>query len=163
MTLAGFFYVLALVSVGATLTALVRARTLFFLSPLYFLVAWLTGELALHHIAWQLVFTLFCVTAGVLETSDGQWGLALFVLNWILLWRLHNVAAMTTPRVFQNALEQGLGADFRDTCGQHDRCYSHPCASRATCDQAFLESLLADCERSWNPKVNAGSLPSVAR
>ncbi|MFT5483052.1 MAG: acetyl esterase/lipase [Halieaceae bacterium] len=114
MTLSGFYLSLALFSFFSALTVIVRARKLYFMTPLYFLTAWLTGELALHHIAWQLTLSVICVFLGVLATTNGQLGLVLLVLSWLLLLRAHGTAMKTTPQVYKDALSLGLGENFRE-------------------------------------------------
>jgi len=77
---------------GAAFTgaALVRAKHLHAFTFFYFMAAWLTGELALHHVAWQVVAALGFVAAGALETWPGQLGAAVTLASWVglgVLWR----------------------------------------------------------------------------
>ncbi|MBM3999347.1 MAG: hypothetical protein FJ297_07390 [Planctomycetes bacterium] len=49
-------------------------------------------------------------------------------------------------------VRQGFhGADFRDACRAHDRCYEIPCVNRAACDLGFLRDLLDACDASCRP------------
>ena len=51
--MAGFYFGLAILSVLATFSAVMQARRLYWFVPVYFLSAWLTGELALIHLVLQ--------------------------------------------------------------------------------------------------------------
>ena len=90
--------------------ALVKARRISYLSPLYFLVAWLTGELAFVLLFLQAAFTLLFAFSGGLASVSGQLGLVLFVLSWMGLWYLHG-KAMDSGEVLEAALREGLGGD----------------------------------------------------
>lgn len=127
MTLSALYLGVAIMALAGALTALIRARKLYFLSALYFLMGWLTGELALIHLAWQLVFNVVCLSAGVLETGGGQAGFLMFVLCWLILLRVHNVAVTTTPKVYRNALTEVLGDDYRSAipAARHDVLRDH--------------------------------------
>ena len=58
MSWAGIYFGVAVVSALCTLSAVVQARKLYWLAPLYFFAAWLTGELALIHLVWHcLLYT----------------------------------------------------------------------------------------------------------
>ncbi|MBC7171821.1 MAG: hypothetical protein H5U40_05320, partial [Polyangiaceae bacterium] len=54
-----------------------------------FFAGWLTCELALHHVAWQVGATLLFVLAGALDATVGLVGFALSVVSWAGLMRLH--------------------------------------------------------------------------
>ncbi|MEM8561165.1 MAG: alpha/beta hydrolase [Pseudomonadota bacterium] len=114
MSWAGFYTFLALVSAVFTLSAIVRARKIHWLAPFYFLTAWLSSELALIHILWQILLTLVLVLTGVLVNSTAQLGLALFLLSWLGLLYLH-CEAFNTARYFDVALRKALGHDYRLT------------------------------------------------
>tara|TARA_R110002096_G_scaffold233499_1_gene423546 strand:- start:796 stop:1194 length:399 start_codon:yes stop_codon:yes gene_type:complete len=45
------------------------------------------------------------------------------------------------------------GADFRDSCRQHDLCYDTLGASKERCDDEFLANMLAASEDSKRPKA----------
>ncbi|MCA9006034.1 MAG: hypothetical protein KDA70_12250 [Planctomycetaceae bacterium] len=51
---------------------------------------------------------------------------------------------MLTPQGF-------MGADFRGTCSQHDRCYQIPGISRRYCDLQFRNELHQRCNSSAFP------------
>ncbi|MEM1155690.1 MAG: alpha/beta hydrolase [Pseudomonadota bacterium] len=112
MSWAGLYTFLAIVSVLCTVSAIVKARKIRWLAPFYFLTAWLSSELALVHIVWQMLLTLVFTFSGVLNSATGQFGVALFVLSWLGLLYLH-CEALNTPRYFSAALSNALGQDYR--------------------------------------------------
>lgn len=96
----------------ATVTVVYRARSIGPLLPLYFLIAWLQGELALIHIIWQSLAALCLIYADALSRHSGQWGLLLLLLSfgglcyslWLSLGARQSLGA---------ALVAALGPDFR--------------------------------------------------
>ena len=112
MTLSGFYFGLSIFAAVCALTAVVRARRLYFMMPVYFLSAWLTGELAFFHLGWQLLLTLVVGLLGGLESGTGQQGLLIFALSWLGLLHLHR-QSMDTAATLADALREGLGADYR--------------------------------------------------
>jgi len=93
------FLAASLVGAGFTASALLRARRLWFFTPVYFMAAWLTGELALHHVVWQAAATLVFAAFGALETWPGLAGLALSFASWAGLITLHLRAQAAAPGV----------------------------------------------------------------
>ena len=83
------------------------------LATLSFFAGWLTSELALHHILWQLAATVLFVWAGALAAWPGWLALGIVVVSWIGLARAF-VNARTAERVIEAALERGLGANYRE-------------------------------------------------
>jgi len=112
VSLAGIYFVLALVSASCTLTAIVQARRLYWLVPAYFLSAWLCGELALIHLLWQVALTALLAFLGVLSDPLAQSGLGIFALSWLGLVYLH-CQAMDSPLHLRPALRRALGEDYR--------------------------------------------------
>ena len=112
MSLAGIYLCLALLSVYFTLTAIVQARRLYWLVPIYFLSAWMCGELALIHLLWQVALTAILAFLGVLSDPVAQSGLGFFALSWLGLVYLH-CQSMDTPRHLRPALRRALGNDYR--------------------------------------------------
>jgi acetyl esterase/lipase len=110
--MAGIYFALALVSVACTLTAIVQARRLYWAVPVYFMSAWLCGELALIHLLWQVALTGLLAFFGVLSDPLAQKGLGLFALSWLGLAYLH-CQAMDTPLHLRTALRRALGDDYR--------------------------------------------------
>ncbi len=80
---------------------------------LSFFAGWLTTELALHHIAWQVALTLLFIWAGALRSWPGWIGLGITLLSWVGLlrcyWRGH-----ASEELVARALEEGLGTDYRE-------------------------------------------------
>jgi len=84
------FLAVSLLGAAATLSALMPGRRLGpFVVP-YFFWAWLTGELALHHIAWQAAATLVFIGLGALAAWPGWLGLGITALSFVGLVRLHD-------------------------------------------------------------------------
>lgn len=106
-TVGWLFLAASAIGAACTAAALLRARRLRWLTFPYFMVAWLTGELALHHIAWQGVATLLFVAAGALQTWPGRAGLGLTLASWAGLWLAHRrarPAAATIGEALRSAL-----------------------------------------------------------
>lgn len=99
-TVAGWLF-LAVAAVGAVLSAsaLQQRRQLGPLAFPYFFGAWLTGELALHHLAWQALATLVFAVFGAFATTPGIVGLALAFLGWGCLLTAHLRAVSDPLRV----------------------------------------------------------------
>lgn len=112
MSFAGFYLFLAVFSAFCTFTAIVQARRLYWLIPVYFLSAWLCGELALIHVLWQVGLTALLGFFGVLSEPLAQTGLLIFTLAWIGLIYLH-CQAMDTPLHLRPALRRALGENYR--------------------------------------------------
>ncbi len=110
--MAGFYFALAVISIACTFTAIVQARRVYWMVPVYFMSAWLCGELALIHVLWQVALTALLGALGVLSEPLAQKGLALFGLSWLGLVYLH-CQAMDTPLHLRAALRRALGEDYR--------------------------------------------------
>lgn len=99
-------------SLAATATVLLRARRPEQLMPLYFMVAWLQGELAQFHIVWQGLLGGLLVALGALAETQGQLGLLLLLLSLLglgySLW-----LATGANKTLENALVAALGPDYR--------------------------------------------------
>ncbi len=113
MSLAAIYLGLAIFFAIGTACALIKARQVYFLVPLYFLLAWLTGELAMIHILWQLTLTAVLAAGGVFDDPRAQTGLAIFSLCWLGMAYLH-IQAMDTPQFLRAALKRALGETYRN-------------------------------------------------
>lgn len=82
-------------------------------ATLSFFAGWLTTELALHQIAWQVLATLVFVWLGALHAWPGMLGLLISLLSWAGMgyayWRAHEAKA-----VVERALRDGLGTRYHD-------------------------------------------------
>ncbi|MFT4571495.1 MAG: acetyl esterase/lipase [Hyphomicrobiaceae bacterium] len=76
-----------------------------------FFAGWLTGELALFHVAWQVVATAIFWSLGALATPAGQLGIAVTLVSWAGLVA-HQLAGMRTADVVEKALRSGLGPNY---------------------------------------------------
>ncbi len=112
MSLAGIYFSLAILSACCTFAAIVRARKLYWLVPVYFFSAWLCGELALIHLLVQVALTAIVALSGGLDDSLAQLGLGIFTLSWLGLVYLH-VQSMDTPIYLRPALRRALGNNYR--------------------------------------------------
>ena len=82
-------------------------------ASLTFMPGWLTSELPLQTIATQAAGTALLARLGALRTTPGKVGLGLALASWAGLYGLHRVASQS-DRVLEQALVDGLGADYRD-------------------------------------------------
>jgi acetyl esterase/lipase len=99
-------------SLTATAAVLLRAKRPEYLMPLYFMVAWLQGELAQFHIVWQGLLALVLVSLGALAETRGQWGLLFLLLSLAGLGFSLRLAA-AAKQTLEDALVAALGPDYR--------------------------------------------------
>jgi acetyl esterase/lipase len=78
-----------------------------------FAAGWLTSELALHHVSWQLVATIAFGFAGAFEAWPGRLGLLITFASWAGLARAQ-LRAHQAEGSLEQALVDGLGADYRE-------------------------------------------------
>ncbi len=77
-----------------------------------FFAGWLTGELALFHLVWQLAAATVLVALGALDAWPGLVGLGVSIGSWAgLVWL--QIGALRSARVMEQALQEGLGPDYR--------------------------------------------------
>ncbi len=108
------FMWLAVVGALFTANAWWPARRLGPFIIISFFAAWLTAELALHHLAWQVAATLIFIALGALEGWQGWVGLAICGISWAGLLGLVQVAKRAGP-IAESALDEALGAGYRDS------------------------------------------------
>jgi acetyl esterase/lipase len=77
-----------------------------------FITGWLTGELALHHIAWQALATLVFVWEGALEHGAGRLALWISFASWIGLGVAYRRGGAAAAAI-EAALCDAFGADYR--------------------------------------------------
>ncbi len=82
------------------------------LSVVSFFAGWLTTELALHHIAWQVLFAAGFIASGALAAWPGWLALGISLVSWAGLGRIWWRAREAEAAVEQG-LADGLGADYR--------------------------------------------------
>jgi acetyl esterase/lipase len=78
----------------------------------YFMISWITGELAYFHVGWQMLATAAFAFFGGLEGTTGALGLALSFVSWVGLAGVQHRASFAAE-AFEASLREGLGADFR--------------------------------------------------
>jgi acetyl esterase/lipase len=82
------------------------------LSMFSFLSGWLTGELALHHILWQVLLVILFVWGGAVEGFLGALGLLICITSWFTMAYFY-VQGNEARDEMESALLSGLGADFQ--------------------------------------------------
>lgn len=81
------------------------------LSVSAFFAGWLTAELPLQHVAWQLLATLAFIWLGALGAWPGLLGLGITLVSWTALVRLF-AGARRAHEVMDRALTEALGSDY---------------------------------------------------
>src|SRR5262245_16578001 len=78
-----------------------------------FFAGWLTTELALHHVAWQVGMTAVFVWLGALHGWPGWAALGVSAASWLGLlrcwWRAH-----AAEDIVEQALRAGLGEGYAE-------------------------------------------------
>lgn len=78
-----------------------------------FFAGWLTSELAVHHILWQIAMTAVFVWAGALAAPAGLLALGIAIVSWIGLAVCY-ARARFAEAVVEDALKGALGDDYAD-------------------------------------------------
>ncbi len=118
------FLILGLLSLGAAAATWFPARRLGPLTPVYFLVAWVVGELALQTIALQAVVTLLFVAGGALDRWPGVVGLAAMFAGWGFLVATHVRSHGARSEVSALARAHGLEPELDEVSPFHG--FLHP-------------------------------------
>ncbi|MCP4003446.1 MAG: alpha/beta hydrolase [bacterium] len=95
------FLGVSLVGAAFSASSLIQVRRLWYFTFPYFMGAWLTSELALHHIAWQAAATIGFVAFGALEQWQGVLGLVITFASWGALLIAHRRAGHAGPILSQ--------------------------------------------------------------
>jgi acetyl esterase/lipase len=82
-------------------------------SVVSFAAGWLTTELALHHVVWQVIATIGFGLAGAFEAWPGRLGLLITFASWAGL-AVAQRRAHEAEGVLEGALCEGLGAGYRE-------------------------------------------------
>jgi len=106
------FLTVSIVGLLFTANALRSVRGIMPLMTQSFFAGWLTTELALHHVVWQIAACTLFVAAGALSATPGWVGLVLSMLSWTGLLFLHLEGHRTKLRI-EHALALALGANYR--------------------------------------------------
>ena len=101
------FLAVTLIGAGFTANAFRPVRIEPFTVPSFF-AGWLTSELPLHHLAWQVVATVVFGVFGAFRHWPGWVGLGVAVASWSGLVILA-LQAGRAGRVVEGALDEGLG------------------------------------------------------
>jgi acetyl esterase/lipase len=105
------FLIVSIIGALFTLNAFRPLRVEVLAVPIFF-AGWLTSELPLHHLAWQVLATAVFIALGALHGTAGQVGLAISVLSWAGLIALA-AQASRAEGVLEVALAKGLGEGYR--------------------------------------------------
>jgi len=106
------FLAVAVVGAWFTANALWPTRR-WQLLALSFFAGWMTGELAIWHIAWQALATLVFVRLGALDAWPGWLGLGITLASWAgLLWLI--AVSTRASAIVEHALVDGLGDDYEE-------------------------------------------------
>jgi acetyl esterase/lipase len=111
MTAPSLFLLVSLVGAAFTASALIQARRISAFSMPYFMGAWLTGEMPLHHLAWQAAATLVFGAFGAFESAAGLFGLAITFVSWAGLLAIHGKAIGARVAAREALAESGLAPD----------------------------------------------------
>jgi acetyl esterase/lipase len=113
MTVATWYLVVSLVGLMFTIVALRPPRRPQWLMAFTFFAAWLTTELAILHLVWQLLATIAFIAFGALDAWPGWVGLVCTLASWFGLGTFV-AGARRTSREFATALDEGLGKGWGD-------------------------------------------------
>ncbi len=97
-----------------TVNALWPVRGVMLLAGHSFFAGWLTGELALHHLAFQTVAAMTLSAAGGAAAWPGWLGLSMCAPAWLGLWFLYREGGRASDHV-ERALSGSLGASYRSS------------------------------------------------
>lgn len=107
------FFVFAVLSLAATIVAVVRVRHP---SPLAFpvmMTGWLTSEYPLFHLGWQVVVAALLIALGALEGTLAWVAAGLLATSWLGLLFARHLCRQAKPTA-QAALREALGDDYLD-------------------------------------------------
>lgn len=85
-----------------------------------FLAGWLTGELALHHVAWQAATASVLVALGGLRSQPGRIGLLSCLFAWGGLVAFY-LRSRDAEQIVEQSLEEALGSEYRDQLSSSTR------------------------------------------
>jgi acetyl esterase/lipase len=111
---ATWFLLASIVGLAFTINALRPTRRPVIFVGFSFFSAWLTTELALFHLAWQIVAVAAFISAGALSSWRGDIGLVLTCASWVGLAYIVRVS-LQTGAVIDRALRDALGSEYTAT------------------------------------------------
>jgi acetyl esterase/lipase len=83
-------------------------------SALSFFFGWLTSELAMHHVIWEVAATLVFISLGALSAWPGWLGLGIACANWFALLADYLSGWRARP-IVQAALDEAFGNGWRSS------------------------------------------------
>lgn len=108
------FLGVSLVGAWLTLNAFWPVRRPAVLATVSFFAGWLTTELAIHHLLWQLGVTAAFAWAGALAAWPGWLGLVITLISWWFLG-VSLRRALVAEGIVEAALREALGEGYLDT------------------------------------------------
>ncbi len=83
------------------------------LSVLSFMAGWLTGELALHHIIWQVLLVSLFILGDAVQGFSGAFGFLLCVTSWLAMGYFY-INGNEAEHEMNAALTEGLGEGYEN-------------------------------------------------
>ncbi len=120
------YLALSIIGAGFTLNAL-RPSHRRVLAGASFAAGWITSELAVHHVAWEMAATALLGAFGALDEWPGWVGLGISCVSWFGLLAL-TARARHADRIMSGTLKGALGSD-RLTRARSSRPASSPARS----------------------------------
>ena len=105
------FLIVSVIGLLFTINAFRPLRVEVLSLPAFF-AGWLTSELPVHHLVWQMVATALFIAGGALDDWPGLVGLGITVVSWCGLVVLV-AQASRAGAVMEAALQETLGEDYR--------------------------------------------------
>ena len=105
------FLIVSVIGLLFTINAFRPLRVEVLSLPAFF-AGWLTSELPVHHLVWQMVATALFIAGGALDDWAGLVGLGITVVSWCGLVVLV-AQASRAGAVMEAALQETLGEDYR--------------------------------------------------
>lgn len=112
--IANIYLVCGFLSLACSLIAVAKVQRIGSLVIPYFVIGWLTGDLALWWLLIQSLFAAAFIINGVLDSTAGQLGLLFFACSWVALLYAHSQSAAAEVAL-KSALNSVLGDQFRAT------------------------------------------------
>lgn len=77
-----------------------------------FFAGWLTSELAVQHVIWQVIATVVFIALGALGEWPGWVGLGLTLVSWGGLYRCHQLSMSARPTLLKAMRDEFHGVDL---------------------------------------------------
>jgi acetyl esterase/lipase len=91
-------------------------------STVSFLAGWLTAELAIHHIIWQVALVFLFIISGAVTGLFGALGFVICVCSWLAM-AYHYMQSDKAEMETADALYDGLGEDYLQQIDEEQSSY----------------------------------------